>query len=419
MRIIFHIDVNSAFLSWTAAYRCQVLGQTQDLRDIPAAIAGDTENRHGIILAKSFPAKQYGIKTGEPVFLAKKKCPILVTAPPDYELYTRASRRFISFLKIFTPLVEQYSIDEAWADMTGTERLHGSPVMAAEKIKQHIFQQLGFTVNIGISSNKLLAKIAGDFEKPNRVHTLFPEEIPQKLWPLPVRSLFLVGKSTEEKLHQLGIHTIGALAHSDPALLQRYLHKPGPRLWQYANGICPATLLEKPSENKGYSNSTTMPTDVTSYLEAECVLLSLCETLGARLRHDGKAASCIAVRLRTNQFADSIHQSTLYNATNTTTVLYQAACQLLHNIWDCKTPLRQIGIQVTNIAPAEYLQYDLFSPNAPRQLAMDSVVDQLRTQYGEQIILRAAALGHSALGGGLAPSRRTGITKPLSPETEL
>ena len=269
MRIIFHIDVNAAFLSWTAAYRCQVLGEQQDLRDIPAAIAGEKANRHGIILAKSLPAKRMGVKTGEPIFQAVKKCPQLVTAPPDYALYTQASRRFIALLRSFTPLVEQYSIDEAWADMTGTERLYGSPVLAARTIKQQIREQLGFTVNIGISSNKLLAKIAGDFEKPDRVHTLFPEEIPEKLWPLPVRELFLVGQATEEKLHRLGIRTIGALAKSDPSLLQRYLHKPGLRLWHYANGRCDDALLPEQPENKGYGNSTTLPADVTDFPQAE------------------------------------------------------------------------------------------------------------------------------------------------------
>ena len=284
MRIIFHIDVNAAFLSWTAAYRCQVLGEQQDLRDIPAAIAGEKANRHGIILAKSLPAKRMGVKTGEPIFQAVKKCPQLVTAPPDYALYTQASRRFIALLRSFTPLVEQYSIDEAWADMTGTERLYGSPVLAARTIKQQIREQLGFTVNIGVAPNKLLAKIAGDFEKPDRVHTLFPEEIPEKLWPLPVRELFLVGRATEEKLHRLGIRTIGALAKSDPALLQRYLHKPGLRLWHYANGRCDDALLPEQPENKGYGNSTTLPADVTDFPQAERVLLRLCETVGTRHR---------------------------------------------------------------------------------------------------------------------------------------
>ena len=159
-----------------------------------------------------------GVKTGEPIFQAVKKCPQLVTAPPDYALYTQASRRFIALLRSFTPLVEQYSIDEAWADMTGTERLYGSPVLAARTIKQQIREQLGFTVNIGISSNKLLAKMAGDLEKPNKVHTLFPEELSQKLWPLPVRDLFLVGRATEKKLHQMGIDTIEMCIRDRPLL---------------------------------------------------------------------------------------------------------------------------------------------------------------------------------------------------------
>lgn len=419
MRIIFHIDVNAAFLSWTAAYRCQVLGEQQDLRDIPAAIAGEKANRHGIILAKSLPAKRMGVKTGEPIFQAVKKCPQLVTAPPDYALYTQASRRFIALLRSFTPLVEQYSIDEAWADMTGTERLYGSPVLAARTIKQQIREQLGFTVNIGISSNKLLAKIAGDFEKPDRVHTLFPEEIPEKLWPLPVRELFLVGRATEEKLRHLGIRTIGALAKSDPALLQRYLHKPGLRLWHYANGRCDDALLPEQPENKGYGNSTTLPADVTDFPQAERVLLRLCETVGTRLRHDGKAATCVAVRTRTCQFENAIHQRQLPSATNRTAALYDAACQLLRQMWDRRTPLRQLGVQVSAIEDAAFLQYDLFSPAAPKQCAMDQVMDTLRQRYGEQVILRASALGGAALGGGLDPSRRTGVTKPLTPEAPV
>mgnify|MGYP004641125787 CR=1 FL=1 len=191
-KVIFHIDVNSAFLSWTAAYRVRVLGETLDLREIPSAVAGEKANRHGIILAKSLPAKRCGVKTGEPIFQAQKKCPELVLVPPDYGLYVQASRCLIALLKDFAPVVEQYSIDEAWADMTGTEGLYGSPVAAAELLRQKIYDELGFTVNIGVSSNKLLAKMAGDFEKPNKVHTLFPWEMEKKLWPLPVRELFML-----------------------------------------------------------------------------------------------------------------------------------------------------------------------------------------------------------------------------------
>ena len=222
-KVIFHVDANSAFLSWTAAYKVKVLGETEDLRDVPSVVAGDKESRHSIILAKSGPAKKYGIQTGEPLFQALEKCPQLKVVQPDYALYVEASRHFVDMLRQFSPVVQQYSIDEAWVDMTGTERLWGTPRVAAEKMRQRINDELGFTVNIGISSNKLLAKMAGDFEKPNKVHTLFPEEMESKFWPLPVRDLFLVGAATERKLKLLGIYTIGDLAKADINILKKRL----------------------------------------------------------------------------------------------------------------------------------------------------------------------------------------------------
>ena len=199
-RVIFHVDANSAFLSWSAAHRVLVLHEETDLREVPSVVAGDKASRHSIILAKSTPAKKYGIKTGEPLGMAKEKCPMLQVAEPDYDLYLSASRKLMELLRQVSPLVEQFSIDEAWVDMTGTEKLWGAPVVAGELMRRRIWEELGFTVNIGISSNKLLAKMAGDFEKPNKVHTLFPEEVPDKFWPLPVRDLFLVGSATEKKL---------------------------------------------------------------------------------------------------------------------------------------------------------------------------------------------------------------------------
>ena len=168
-QVVFHVDANSAFLSWSAVYRLRVLGEETDLREIPAVVGGQRESRHGIVLARSQPAKKLGIKTGEPVFMALQKCPDLVIVPPDYSLYVEASRHFVEVLRRFSPKVEQYSIDEAWVDMTGTERLFGAPRLAAEKMRETIYNELGFTVNIGISSNKLLAKMAGDFEKPNKI----------------------------------------------------------------------------------------------------------------------------------------------------------------------------------------------------------------------------------------------------------
>ena len=310
-RVIFHVDVNSAFLSWSAAYRVRVLGEQEDLRDIPSAVAGERAERHGIILAKSIPAKKCGVKTGEQIFLAQQKCPGLKLVPPDYALYVEASRRFVALLREFAPVVEQYSIDEAWADLSGTEGLYGSPVAAAELLRARIREELGFTVNIGISSNKLLAKMAGEFEKPDKVHTLFPEEVPQKLWPLPVRELFMLGPATERRLNRIGIHTIGELAQADPELVLHYLNKPGLALWHSANGRCSEELLPQPEANKGYGNSTTLPADVTTEAGAQRVLLSLCETVAMRLRRDGKAARCISVSLRSADFVTFSHQTML------------------------------------------------------------------------------------------------------------
>lgn len=328
-RVIFHVDVNSAFLSWSAAYRVRVLGEREDLRGIPSAVAGERAERHGIILAKSIPAKKCGVKTGEQIFLAQQKCPGLKLVPPDYALYVQASRRFIALLREFAPVVEQYSIDEAWADLSGTEGLYGSPVAAAELLRARIREELGFTVNIGISSNKLLAKMAGEFEKPDKVHTLFPEEVPQKLWPLPVRELFMLGPATERRLNRIGIHTIGELAQADPELLLHYLNKPGLALWHSANGRCSEELLAQPEANKGYGNSTTLPADVTTEAGAQRVLLSLCETVAMRLRRDGKAARCISVSLRSADFVTFSHQTMLREAVHGTEELFRCACRSL------------------------------------------------------------------------------------------
>ena len=417
-RVIFHIDANSAFLSWSAAYRVRVLGEKTDLRDIPSAVAGDRESRQGVILAKSQPAKKFGVQTGEPIFKALQKCPDLVIVPPDYGLYVEASRHFTALLREFTPLVEQYSIDEAWADMTGTQGLYGTPVAAADLLRQRIYDELGFTVNVGISTNKLLAKMAGDFEKPNKVHTLYPHEMEEKLWPLPVRDLFMVGPATERKLHFLGIHTIGELAHADPKLLEKKLHKPGISLWHSANGRYTDMLLPKPEENKGYGNSTTLPADILDTPSAYKVLLSLCETVAMRMRQDGKLARCISVSLRSNRFVDFSHQSTLYNATDSTEELFRHACRVFDEAWDGETPLRQLGVHVTRLEERGQRQYDLFSvvsaEEYEKKVRLDNTIDDLRDKFGEGILRRARFVGESTvLAGGLSKERRTGITKPV------
>ena len=421
-RIIFHVDANSAFLSWSAAHKVLVLHEETDLREVPSVVAGDKESRRSIILAKSTPAKKYGIQTGEPLFQALEKCPDLVVIPPDYTLYVQASRSFVAMLRQFSPVVEQYSIDEAWVDMTGTERIWGSPRLAAEQMRRRIREELGFTVNIGISSNKLLAKMAGDFEKPNKVHTLFPEEMDTKFWPLPVRDLFLVGAATERKLKFMGIYTIGDLARADVRTLKKRLGKHGETIWHFANGRNADMVTPEPAENKGYGNSTTTARDVTDRETACQVFLSLCETVAMRMRRDGKCGSCVSIHLRTNEFRHYSHQTVLPGATNITTEIFEAACRLFEELWDGITPLRQLGVQVTRLSREPYQQYDLFSGMSPLQfekkLKLDETIDALRDKFGEDILRRGkfAQMPGDHMAGGLHKERRTGITKPVPGE---
>jgi DNA polymerase-4 len=249
-------------------------------------------------------------------------------------------------LRQFSPVVEQYSIDEAWVDMTGTQRLFGPPLLAAEKMRQRIWEELGFTVNIGISTNKLLAKMAGDFEKPNKIHTLFPEEMEEKLWPLPVRDLFLVGAATEAKLKKMGIYTIGQLAKVEGSVLRQKLGKHGETIWHFANGRNADAVSPTPAENKGYGNSVTTAKDVVTRQQAHQVLLSLCETVAARMRKDSKWGSCISIHLRTNEFKHFSHQCKLPGATNITGEIYREACRVFDEAWDGEIPLRQLCLNM-------------------------------------------------------------------------
>ena len=418
-KIIFHVDVNSAFLSWEAARR--VADGEPDLRLIPSAIGGDRDKRTGVILAKSIPAKRFGVTTGEPVAMALRKCPQLVLAKPDFALYTRNSKAFIAICRRFAPVVEQVSIDECFLDMTGTNLLYPNPIAIAHTIKDTILSELGFTVNVGIAPNKLLAKMASDFEKPNKVHTLFASEIPQKLWPLPVRELFMLGPATERRLNRIGIHTIGELAQADPELVLHYLNKPGLALWHSANGRCSEELLPQPEANKGYGNSTTLPADVTTEAGAQRVLLSLCETVAMRLRRDGKAARCISVSLRSADFVTFSHQTMLREAVHGTEGLFRCACRVFAEAWDGQTPLRQLGVQATRLEEPQPRQLDLFAVGGAQQYArkaiLDGTVDALREKYGEGVIRRARFTGaDTVLAGGLSRERRTGITKPLDAE---
>ena len=358
--VIFHIDVNNAFLSWEAVYRLTTLNESLDLREIPSVIGGDETKRHGIVLAKSTPAKAYGIRTAETLAEAKKKCPTIKIVPPRHEIYKTFSRELIRYLKSLTPIVEQYSIDEAFTDMTGCPILTGrSPVEAADFVREEIYRRFGYTVNIGVSSNKVLAKMASDFEKPNKVHRLFPDDIEKKMWPLPVGDLFLVGRASEKKLYNLGIRTIGELARSDKNIIRSHMGKHGEIIHDYANGIDRSPVLREQPESKGYGNSTTLPHDVTDTGEAKKVLLKLCESVGSRLRADGFSAHVIAVTIKDNQFRHSSHQCTMPAATNITSELYHYACTLFDETWD-GSPIRLLGVSSSKLSKESSRQLNIF-----------------------------------------------------------
>lgn len=417
-RVIFHVDVNSAFLSWEAAYRIHHLGGTLDLRDIPSAIGGDVEMRHGIILAKSIPAKRYGIKTGMTVLEARQKCPRLYLAPPNYGLYQRCSTGFLEVLREYTPDVEVYSIDEAFMDMTETLSLYGGDaVETASQIRSRIREELGFTVNVGVSTNKLLAKMAGDLRKPDFTHTLYPDEIREKMWPLPVSDLFFCGRASAAKLRNMGIFTIGALANTSPDLLRANLKKQGILLWNFANGIDFSSVEPNPPPQKGYGNSTTTPFDVTDAETAKKVLLALSETVAARLRKHGVKAERLSVGIRNFEMGYASHQMLLKNPTDITLELYRCACCLFDESWDGRTPIRQMGIHAGRLRDASApRQMDLFDHTDYVKLELlDRAVDRIRFRYGNDAVLRAAFLQQPEAGvrkidhmeGGVSREKRT------------
>ena len=393
-KLIFHIDVNSAYLSWEAVRR--VANGEPDLRLIPSAIGGDPEKRTGVILAKSIPAKKFKITTGEPVAMALRKCPNLVLAKPDFKLYVQNSRAFIAICKKYAPVVEQVSIDECFCDFDNTELVYPDPLELAYRIKDEIKETLGFTVNVGISENKLLAKMASDFEKPDKVHTLYPGEIPEKMWPLPVGELFTVGKATAERLCQARIETIGALAHTDPEQLTRMFGpKLGSHLHRYANGISNSPVLAEPEEAKGYSISTTLEDDVETAEAVHHILLALADSVAARMRADGFKAFCVAVSIRSNDFKNKSHQQKLREPTDGTNEIYQLAKKLFSELWNGKTPLRLLGIALTDLTKEDYVQTSLFDTADERKTKskkLDKAVDALRSKYGRSTIQRGALL---------------------------
>ncbi|HBV85513.1 MAG TPA: DNA polymerase IV [Desulfosporosinus sp.] len=389
-RIIFHIDANSAYLSWSAVAKLQH-GDSLDLRTVPSIVGGNPETRHGIVLTKSIPAKKYGIQTGETLREALNKCPDLIIVPPDYSLYMQCSIAFGDILlREFSPLVEQYSIDEYFLDFTSMERLYVDPIKAAHTIKDKIRDELGFTVNIGISTNKLLAKMASELQKPDKVHTIFPEEIPTKMWPLPIEELFMVGRATSKKLRSRNIKTIGDLAHADPAWVQLFLKSHGLLVWNYANGQDISLVRENRRPIiKGIGNSTTIPFDVEDRNTAHLVLLSLTETVAARLRQAGYCARLVSVSIKTSEFYSCSHQRKIASAIDCTNAIHQIACELFDELWKGE-PIRHLGVRVSEFCQNDFQQLSIFEKDYVKERVLDKTVDSIRARFGNGSVFRSS-----------------------------
>ncbi len=395
-RIFFHIDVNSAFLSWSAIKMLEE-GAEYDLRTIPSIIGGDSSKRHGVVLAKSIPAKKFHIVTGEPVVNAFRKCPSLVTAPPDHVFYNKKSRELMNFLSGICPDIEQVSVDECYMDYTPIADKYPSPEAAAEHIKNQVKERFGYTVNIGISDRKVLAKMASDFKKPDLVHTLYQREIREKMWPLPVSNLYMCGKSSVDALHKLEILSIGDLANADLEILLSHLKSHGRQLWEYANGIDNSRVITEPEHQKGVGNSTTLSKDAVTREDALLPLRALADSVGKRLREASQLAGMINVEIKYNTFKTVSHQTTLSTPTNSSDMIFKISCDLFDKIWD-QTPIRLLGIRTAKLQDNDTpIQLNLFemnqiNPVSQKQQKLDNALDSIRSKYGENAIIRGSFL---------------------------
>lgn len=394
--IIFHIDVNSAYLSWTAVEQLKN-GAAVDLREIPAIIGGDQKSRHGVVLAKSPAAKRYGIRTGEPVANAFRKCPNLAIYPPDHKMYREKSRRLMEYLRTFTKEIEQVSVDECYMDFTGIADRWNSPVDGAVEIKDGIKAKFGFTVNIGISTNKLLAKMASDFEKPDRIHTLYPEEIKEKMWPLPIGELYMAGKSSVEVLKKLEINTIGDLAQADLKLITLHLKSHGKMLWEFANGIGTSVVQSEPDEAKGIGNSTTLSEDAATMEEIRPVFERLAQSVGSRLKKAEKKAGMVSMEIKYYDFRTVSHQIQLDKPSNDPEVLKETACSLFLEVWSGE-PVRLLGIRTSKLsdetAPEQLSIFDIEIPKEPdeKHKRLKKAMDEINGKFGEGAVMKASLM---------------------------
>lgn len=388
---ILHIDVNNAYLSWTAVEMLKQ-GKEIDIREIPAIIGGDETKRSGIVLAKSMKAKECGIRTAETIYQAKIKCPNVQVFSSDFKIYRKYSDSLYQLLLQYTEKIERFSIDECFLDMTNC-LMKDSLLNKAKEIHKRVKKELGFTVNIGVANNKLLAKMASDFTKPDKIHTLYKEEIPQKMWTLPISELFMLGKKTVPKLYNLQIKTIGDLAKADKNMLEKKFGKHGIMMWEYANGIDDSEVKYQKERPKGIGNSVTLPQNISDVKKLEEIVLALTEQVTYRLRRYDLLANTVNVQLRTKDFEDTSHQAKLLLATSSTKVIYEKAKELLEQMYQEGVAIRLVGVRVDNLVEKQEQQLSLFkNEENDKQEKLDKTVDALKEKYGYNMITRAGKM---------------------------
>ncbi len=389
-RMIFHIDVNNAFLSWSAVLLLKE-GYKQDIRKIPAIIGGDESKRRGIVLAKSPIAKRFGVVTAETLYSAKKKCPTLQVFPPNYEWYYEKSRELMEYLSQYTPTMEQFSVDECFLDMTGTSYLYKDYIKLAYYLKEEIKNKFGYTVNIGIANNKLCAKMASDFEKPDKVHTLFKSEIKEKLWPLPVKDLFMVGKKTAQELQKLNIKTVKDLAETSDALLYKHFKNQSTYLKEAANGIDTSKVEARSSKNESISISETLPYDFEDEEKLKEVLFRQTEEVSRELRYKKQYTKTVAVIFKNNRFISYSAQVGLFNATDQTEEIYRNVKEVFEKNWK-QDPIRLIGVRLASLTDKKEKQLSLFDETSEKEEddKIQKTLDEINRKYGSTKIAPAS-----------------------------
>ncbi len=391
-RVIYHCDCNSFYCSVELLSR-------PELRRVPAAVCGDPSSRHGIILAKNEPAKKLGVRTAETIWQARRKCPELVLLPAHHGLYREYSRKVNAVYYRFTDLIEPFGIDESWLDVTHTLHLFGGdPRALADRIRNTVREELGLTISVGVSFNKVFAKLGSDYKKPDATTVITPENYRRVVWPLPVTDLLFVGRAAAKVLAQYGVSTIGELAGFDRAALEELLGRQGGQLWEYANGlenspVAPAGAYTPP---KSVGNGETFPRNLTRRDEVGRGVAVLADEVAVRLRRHGMKAGTLQVTIRDPNFKDICRQRPLDAPANTARELYRAAMDIIARSWKPNAPIRAITLTALSLIPegeaAE--QLDLFQgagpPKRERVEKLERAMDAIRSKYGRGAVTVAS-----------------------------